>query len=204
MTYIDLTHEISQNMPIYPGDPQTKIRRNATVEKDGFTDHYLSMGTHAGTHIDAPSHMLEKGKGLNQFPLKKFTGRGVYIKITNGKFDLRKIKTLDIKKNDVVLFHTGMSDSYERPEYFSVYPAIPQDVANYLITKEINIVGVDSCSVDHDEFHAHKLFLKNDILIIENLTNLSSLEGKQFTVSAFPLNLQLDGSPIRVVAQIDT
>lgn len=203
MIFIDLTHKINENTPVYPGDPQTKIQQNASLQKDGYTDHYLCMGTHAGTHIDAPSHMLKNGKGLHQFPLKKFTGRGVYIKITGGKFDLRKIKTVNIKKNDIVFFHTGMSDTYEKPEYFTAYPAIPQEVANYLITKEINIVGVDSCSVDHDKFDAHKLFLKKDILIIENLTNLSSLVGKQFIVTAFPLNLTLDGSPVRVVAQID-
>jgi arylformamidase len=95
-----------------------------------------------------------------------------------------------------------MSDIYGSPEYFQKYPAIPNNVANYLIEKAIKIVGIDSCSVDHKEFNAHKLFLQNEILIIENLTNLSMLSGKDFNIIAFPLNVSLDGSPIRVVAQL--
>lgn len=204
MSYSDLTHEINENTPVYPGDPLTSIQQNATLSKDNYAEHIIGMGTHTGTHIDAPSHMLKNGKALNQFPLEKFTGRGVYIKIERGKFDLSKIKTIAIKKNDIVFFHTGMSNSYKNPEYFTTYPTVPQDVANYLIKKGISIVGVDSCSVDHEEFTIHKLFLQNDILIIENLTNLASLTGKKFTVSAFPLNLNLDGLPVGVVAQIET
>jgi arylformamidase len=80
MKLIDLTHPIKSNMPVYPGDPETKIQQEGSIKKDGYVDHYLSIGTHAGTHIDAPSHMLENKKSLNQFPLEKFIGRGVCIK----------------------------------------------------------------------------------------------------------------------------
>ncbi len=203
MKLIDLSVPISANMPVYPGDPHVVIKPAGKLEKDGFEDHYLSIGTHAGTHIDAPRHMISDGKGLDQFPLEKFTGRGVVIDILDKHFDLGKIKSANIQPDDIVFFRTSMSDFFDKPEYFDNYPAIPEDVTKYLIEKKIKIVGVDMCSVDHEEFIAHKLFLQNEILIIENLTSLKALQDKQFTIYAFPLKLDLDGSPVRVVAEIE-
>lgn len=202
MKLIDLSVPITEDMPVYPGDPHVIIKPAGNLQKDGFEDHYLSVGTHAGTHIDAPRHMIENAKGLDAFPLETFTGRGVYIKIKNNTFDLETIKTADIKKDDIVLFHTGMSNVFDKSTYFDDYPALPKEVVEYLIEKEIKLVGVDTCSVDHEEFIAHKLLLKHDILIIENLTNLKILQDKQFFVYAFPLKLSLDGSPVRVVAEV--
>ena len=202
MTLIDLSVPISEFMPVYPGDPATKIEPGGTIQKDGFEDHYLSIGTHAGTHIDAPSHMILNGKTLDQFPLEAFVGRGVCIKIQNKRFDLQSIMAIPLQEGDIVFFHTGMSDRFTEKDYFDEYPAFPEELAHYLVQKKVKIVGVDMGSVDHDAFSVHKIFLQNNILIIENLTNLLLLENKQFTVYAFPLKLSLDGSPVRVIAEI--
>lgn len=59
------------------------------------------------------------------------------------------------------------------------------------------------CSPDHKPFPIHRILLRNDILIIENLTNLKELIGKKFKVYAFPINLQIEASPVRVVAEIN-
>ncbi len=202
MKLIDLSVSINETMPVYPGDPSTEIKPAGNLSTDGYEDHYLCIGTHAGTHIDSPRHMLEGGKGLDQFSVETFTGRGVYIKVENNQFDLESIKQTDIQKADIVLFHTGMDELYSKPEYFENYPAIPEIIAHYLVEKQIKMVGVDTCSVDQQTVVIHKLLLQNDILILENLTNLASLKDKQFTIYAFPLKLSLDGSPIRVVAEI--
>jgi kynurenine formamidase len=96
-----------------------------------------------------------------------------------------------------------MNERYFAKDYFKEYPTFPEELVHYLIKKKIKMIGVDICSVDHETFTAHKLFLQNDILIIENLTNLEAIEAKQFTVYAFPLKLSLDGSPLRVIAEIN-
>lgn len=196
---IDLSVSLNEQTPVYPGDPKTKIVPSGILEKDGYHDHYLSIGTHVGTHIDAPSHMLQNGKTLDQFPIEHFSGRGVYIDCKNG-FDMEIIKTTDIQGGDIVILHTGKSDIYGHEEYFENYPQIPDDVALYLTEKKVKIVGMDMCSPDHAPFSIHKIFLAKDILIIENLTNLAVLQKKQFVVYAFPLKLAIDASPVRVVA----
>lgn len=199
---IDLSNPITESMPVYPGDPATKVEQTNIIQTKGFEDHYLSFGSHAGTHIDAPSHMILNGNTLDQMQLESFTGRGVLVKVMNKRFDLHAISAMDIREGDVVLFYTGMSERYTAPDYFEDYPALPKDLAEYLVQKKVKMVGVDTCSVDTHEFTTHKILLGQNILILENLTNLVALENKQFTIYAFPLNLQIDGSPVRVVAEI--
>lgn len=77
---IDLSVPINEQTPVYPGDPAVKIAPAGNLERDGYCDHLISLGTHVGTHIDAPAHMVAGGKTLNQIPLDHFIGKGKYIK----------------------------------------------------------------------------------------------------------------------------
>lgn len=198
---VDLSVALNEKTPIYPGDPETKITAGGILDQDGYQDHFVCVGTHVGTHMDAPSHMVVGGKNLDQFPVEKFSGRGVYIKVGK-EFDLDEIKRVPLEEGDIVLFHTGMSDSYYEPAYYEKYPAMPEEVARYLVEKKIKIVGVDMCSPDHEPFPVHRILLGSEVLIIENLTNLGALKSKKFTVYAFPIKLQIEGAPVRVVAEI--
>lgn len=199
---IDLSVALNEQTPIYPGDPATKIEPAGVLAKDGYCDHYISVGTHVGTHIDAPKHMLEDGVSLDKIPIEQFVGRGCYVDVTDGNFD--SVKNTDIQAGDIVLLHTSMSDRYHDAVYFEEYPAMSDEVANYLASKKVKMVGVDACSVDNkDGFPIHKILLGGNVLIIENLTNLSKLAGKRFDVYALPINLQIDGAPARVIAKVN-
>lgn len=200
---IDLSVPLNKNTPVYPGDKQSEILLTAMIKNNGYENHYICISTHVGTHMDAPSHMIESGKSINALPLDKFTGRGVCIEVKNSKFDLDVIRKTRIEEGDIVFFCTSMSEKYHLPEYFTQYPAVPESIANYLVEKKVKALGVDMCSPDHAPFAVHKTLLKENIVIIENLTNLKSVLGKEFTVYAFPLNVALDGSPLRVVAEIN-
>jgi kynurenine formamidase len=194
---IDLSVPINEQTPVYPGDPATKIAKAGTHSESGYQDHYVSMGTHVGTHIDAPAHMIEGGKNLSEYPIERFQGRGHLIT------DFLAVKSVDLQEGDIVLFHTGLYHAYHEPRYFTDYPAMSEEVAQYLIEKKVGMVGVDTCSVDSKEgFPIHKLLLGAEILIIENLTNLEPLTGKEFRVHAYPLKLEIDGAPARVVAEL--
>ncbi len=199
---IDLSVPINEQTPVYPGDPIVKLQTSGVLEKDGYSDHTLSIGTHVGTHIDAPLHMLPGTKQLDQIPIDRFVGRGRLISLEDGKYDVELVKQSDIQEGDIVLFHTSMSDHYHNPSYFEDYPGIPKEIAEYLVEKKVKMVGVDTCSVDHEPFTIHKLLLGAEVLIIENLTNLQELKNKDFTVYALPIKLQIDGAPARVIAVI--
>lgn len=125
---VDLSVTLNEQTPIYPGDPATKISPAGVLAKDGYCDHFVSVGTHVGTHIDAPMHMLEGGTSLDQISVDTFVARGRYVDVTGGNFDV--VKDAGIEAGDIVLPHTGMSDKYHEPVYFEDYPAMP-DAARY-------------------------------------------------------------------------
>lgn len=131
MKLIDLSILINVNTPLYPGDQSPKFEPTGDLEKDGFQDHYISFNNHIGTHIDAPIHMFAGGKNLDQIPLSQFTGRGVYVKVENKKFNLEKVQQTDIREGDIVLFHTGMSARLHEPDYYQNYPQIPDQLPPY-------------------------------------------------------------------------
>jgi len=202
MRIIDLSVPINEETPVYPGDPRPRISPAGILEKDGYTDHIISFGIHLGTHIDAPMHMIEGGAGLKDIPVGQFTGRGRYIRVAN-EFSLEDVKVAGIQAGDIVLFDTGMGERYNEADYFVKFPAMSEEVADYLVEQKVKMVGLDTGSADNQEgFPIHKVLLGGGVLIIENLTNLRSLSGKEFIVYALPIRLEIDGAPARVIAQI--
>ena len=196
---IDLTVPLNEQTPVYPGDPKTKIEPAGVLTNDGYTDHYVSIGTHVGTHIDAPMHMLANGSSLDQVNVEQFVGRGRLVEVSGNDFNA--VKNADVQAGDIVLFRTGMSNKYNDPVYFEEYPAMSEDIAQYLVEQKVKMVGFDTCSADNqDGFPIHKTLLNGGVLIIENLTNLDQLIGKEFTLYALPIKLQVDGAPARVIA----
>lgn len=199
---VDLSQAITKNTPVYPGDPRVQIERAGVLERDGFCDHIVTMGTHVGTHIDAPMHMLAEGRSLAEIPAERFIARGVCVDVRGG-FDT--LEAAGIRRGDIVLLYYGFGENYQLPEYFESYPTLSEKAAQYLIEKRINMVGSDTCSPDGlEDYPIHRQLLGSDILIIENLTNLDRLLGKTFTVYAFPIALSLDAAPARVVAHLTT
>jgi arylformamidase len=203
MSLIDLSVIVNEHTPVYPGDPTVKIEQVGVLDRDGYIDHIVSMDTHTGTHIDAPLHMLKDGKSLDKFSPDKFVGRGRYVNVSEG-FNIDILVQAKIEEGDIVLFHTGMSDHFYESAYYESYPAMSEEIAQYLIEHKVKMVGLDTGSADNvDGFPIHKLLLGADILIIENVSNLDTLAGKDFTVYALPMKLQLDGSPARVFAELN-
>lgn len=198
---IDLTVLLNENTPIFPGDKETLIEQFGDYSTHGCKDHYIHMGNHVGTHMDAPQHMIPGGKTLDQFPIDKFVGKGRLIDLTDGNFE--KVKHLEIFEGEIVLFRTDASKRYYEKSYFEDFPLMSEEIAEFIVSKKPKMIGLDAGSVDNTvEAPIHKILLGGEVLIIENLTNLSQLEGKEFEVYALPLNVALDGSPSRVVAKL--
>lgn len=195
---IDLSVLVDQDTPVYPGDPKVEITPIADFEKYGMSDHKVTFGVHTGTHMDAPWHMISEGKKIDELSPDKFIGRGRLIE----GLDLKVVKNSGVEEGDIVLFKCG-SKLFNQPGYYGSWPEIPEEIADYLIDKKIKAVGVDMPSPDHEPFKIHKKLLGAEILIIENLTNLDKLAGREFTVYALPIKLDLDGAPARVIAEVE-
>ena len=202
MKIIDLTMQIDGQTPVYPGDPKPRIWQKSTVAKNGFNTKGLEISSHFGTHIDAPFHIFEKGKKLDDFPLSTFIGKAVVLdaRKSNAKKEIIA-DTSAVQGADFVFFCTGNSKGCFSENYFGNSTSISLQTARELVAKKVKIVGIDCLSPDNEPFETHKELLGNDILILENLVNLEGLIGKKFECIIMPLKIaQADGAPCRVVA----
>ncbi len=205
MEYIDLTHTFISAMPVYPGDPLPVIKQIASLDKDGFIDQEVRTGMHVGTHLDAPQHFIDGGAAVADIDPARLMGRGVLVD-ARGKnsIDVDALDRMEIQPGDIVLIWSGWSSKFGPPDYFENYPQLTEAFAMKLVDKKISIVGMDLPSPDKPPFSIHKTLLKNDILLIENLTNLEKLFSfTTFNVIALPPKWPTNAAPVRVIARID-
>lgn len=204
MKYLDLTHTFKPVMPVYPGDPAPELHKTAFIEKDGLVHYELKTGMHAGTHMDAPLHMIAGGKYLSDYGAEKFFGRGVLID-ARGQTSIHAnlLSTAGLQAGDIVLVMTGMDKKFRDQEYYNNYPEVTKEFAQALIDSGTSIFGLDTPSPDTSPYNVHKILLAKEILIIENLTNLESLINHQnFEIIALPVKLETEAAPCRVVAKL--
>jgi kynurenine formamidase len=204
MRYIDLTHTLHQDIAVFPGDDPLLIDQVRTLGRDGFNDYRLSTGMHVGTHIDGPKHMTIDDRMICHLPLDRFAGKGVLIDVRGEQqIEYRDEFQNAIQTDDIVLFYSGLDKYFGTPQYFTDYPDISEGLARFLVGRQVKIVGLDWDSPDHEPYPIHKILLKNNILILENLTNLDQLLNvPNFEVFAFPLKIEADSSIVRAVARV--
>ena len=211
MRIIDLTHMISEDMPVYPGTDTPKLRPGNTYEKDGFKETLMTMFSHTGTHMDPPAHLFAGRTTLDEMPIDQFVGKALVIDCTDLN-EGQKITIDYINKNrekaekaEFILFRMGWDKYWGTDSYFGDYPCVDEDVIQFLIDGKKKGVGLDVIGIDpivDENLTIHKkLFIKNEIVVIENLKNLSLVGSDLFTFCALPLNYKnADGSPIRAIA----
>ena len=215
MKVIDLTLTVSEKIPTFPGSPKPHFIEWETIPKDGYNLELLFLSTHTGTHIDAPFHFVKNGKKIHEITPERLVNEAVLIRI--GKNSNRSISKTDIQnfeqKNgkiengSTVIFHTGWQKNLNKEFYFTENPGLSVSAAKYLVSKKINMVGIDSPSIDlgtDSKFSVHHVLAKNNILIVENLANLNKIKSNNFHLITSPLKLKnATGSPIRAFGFVD-
>ena len=205
MKIIDLSHSLIDSGSTYPSDPKLIIKKEKDIKNNRSLLHSISFGTHTGTHLDTPAHMISGGKTLDEFSLDKFIGVAVKVNSDNYK----SLSTL--KKNfDSVIYDTGWYRSYNNPDIFfgNNRPIIPDELISIIVNKNIKIFGCDLPSVDESgkpEKKVHSALLNDEIIIYEALNNLNQLPFLlPFKFFGLPLALHgVDGSPTRAIGIID-
>ena len=196
--HIDLSHEMKDNMIVYPGDPEFILK---DVAKDSdYSLFKISGSLHTGTHIDAPYHYIKNGKKVNELNLNTLTGKASVLKTKDDVFDrgikiediepyknkeLEEIKSMkNIESRDhlekIIILRTGWYKHWGEEGYFLKNPYISKQLAKFLIENKI-----------------HKKLLKNNIWIVENLTKTDKLVKEKYDSYFIPLNISSEASYIR-------
>ena len=202
---------MTESTQVFPGSPNLKILKWSNYDLHQYDSEVIFTSTHLGTHMDAPIHFASSGEPVEGIPLKKTvvldnTRVLKIIKNDHEYIGVNEIKKYNIEKNDTVLINTGWSSNKLKDKYFKKNPGLSKMAAEYLSDLGINLVGIDSPSIDpalDKEFSSHKVFSSKSIPIVENLVNLDKIKKDNFIFIALPLKLKnCSGSPVRAVAII--
>ena len=215
MKLLDLTLIISENIQTFPGSPQPSFVQDKNIKNDGYNSELLFLSSHTGTHLDAPYHFQEKGEKIHEISLKRLVSSAILVKSRKKgdqpitKTDIQKFekKHGKIPSGSTVIFWTGWQKMIKNTSYFIRNPGLSTAAAKYLVSKKINLVGTDSPSIDlgkDKRFPVHHIFSKNNVLIVENLTNLEKIRSSKFHFVVLPLKLKgATGSPVRAIAFVE-
>jgi len=212
MKPIDLTLTISKSIPNFPGSPKPQFILWSDIKNDGYNLELLFFSSHTGIHIDAPYHFIKDGLKIHQIPLDRLLGKAILIKlrktenkpITKSEIISFEKKNGKISDNSSIFFFTEWQKNLNQSNYFTENPGFALSAAKYLISKKINLVGIDSPSIDlgkDESYSVHHILSKNNILIVENLSNLNKIPSKEFIFTILPLKIKdATGSPVRAIA----
>src|SRR6185295_11156972 len=204
MKIYDVTAPLSSETPTYPGDPRFEIQALHRIEEGSPCNlTRVAFGSHAGTHVDAPSHFLGHGASVDQLPLEILLGKARVVELpVSEKIEREDLEALDLRDDLRVLFKTRMSGQMRQPAFQEDYIYLATEAAVYLAQIGIKLVGIDYLSVEKfgsDDYPAHHALLSAGVVIVEGL-DLSEVEPGEYEMACLPLRIVGgEGAPARVI-----
>jgi len=211
---VDLSIVLDGGTQIYPGDPRPVIRQATTIETSGFNVLALSIGSHTGTHVDAPHHVVPGGARMEEVDLGLLAGPGVILDVTG--HGIREPITWDdlaphadrLGPGAILALHTAWSDRHFGTDRYFDHPYLDVDACARILDRGVRTLAVDTLNPDQTivegeaGFPVHRLWLEAGGVIAENLTNLGSVDFDEPLFCLFPIRLgaAADGAPCRAVA----
>lgn len=206
---IDLSLEIFPGAPSFPGDPVCAFSVHETVASTGYNLTRVCLGTHQGTHLDAPRHFLDDGETVDRIDLDRCVGPATVIDLSykrpGDSIDLDDLRPHQaaIRPGARILYRLGWDKQFSAERYFTEYPGLTLTLAEWLASRGLYLIGTDAPGPSvADAKDIHLILLRAGIVVVEALANLESLPSEVFFAAA-PLKLAgLDGSPIRAFAVV--
>ncbi len=201
---LDVSVPLAAGIPAYPGNPDFELQPVKRIA-DGASSNVsrLVMGTHTGTHVDAPKHFFDDGLGVDALPLNLLLGRARVVEITKrGGIGAVELKAAGLREDIRVLLKTSNSALWNGEGFHEDYTHLTDGGARYLVEQGVKVVGIDYLSVEQFKkagAPAHRALLSQGVVIIEGL-NLSEAEPGMYEMYCLPLRVAGgDGAPARVI-----
>jgi arylformamidase len=227
---IDISVLLKPGSVTWPGDPAYHRETVTSVMNgDSCNVSQISMGSHNGTHIDAPSHYYEGADSTDKLSLEVLVGEALVadlthlgesasesnnpendsgcaktsVKSTNVEITASDLGSIDLAGITRLLLKTPNSKLYARESFTDRYAYLTADAAKYLVESGVKLIGIDYLSIDTPERNdAHLILLEAGVVILETI-NLSGVEPGKYELLCLPLKMQgLDGAPVRAVLRL--
>lgn len=202
---IDLT------LLLKPGMRGVTFEPARTIEKDGWNATTICLYSHAGTHMDAPSH-FGGDQTIDEIEVDRFVSRAWIVNLRGitprSLIDVEHLGEVagKVRGGDSLLLRTGWSDYLGRPEYRADLPRVSPALARWCVRTRIAVLGLEQPAVadvnNIEELRAvHKILFEAGVIIVEGLTNLDAINKEKVTFIVLPLKVAAgDGAPARAIA----
>lgn len=201
--WIDISQPLNNQLAHWPGDIGFSYECAASIgEQSAANVGQISASCHNGTHIDAPFHYDNSGDKVIDLDLDLYIGHAKVIDVSSrDHIDARFLETFDLEGTERLLLHSSFPNDPTR--FSDDYPSLDPDIAPFLASKGIKLLGIDMPSVDtmegSKEMTVHHALYENSIYILENVM-LDHVAPGDYELIALPLPMEeADGSPVRAV-----
>ena len=201
----DISVPVKNGGVVYPGNPEIHIELQQDMSRGGSSNvSLLSIGSHTGTHVDAPLHMIPGGAGVDRIPLDALIGPALVVAFDDDVMAVTEayLRSQPIAGHERVLLKTRNSQYIRERDFHRDYTYLAPDGAEYLVSLGVRLVGIDYLSIE--QFHSghhrtHKTLLSRGVVIVEGL-DLSEPPAGEYELYCLPLLLEgVDGAPARAV-----
>jgi arylformamidase len=216
MKIVDLSLPIEEGMMTFPTywHPMVEVTILGRHGIEGRETRKIVLGTHVGTHADAPRHFIPHGATIDEAPLDVLIGPATVADFT-GCRPLQEIDVPDLKQRlgesvpTRLILRTGWSEYFGDMRFYNEYPFLSENAAQWLAEKGVRLIAMDTPSPDNPAHSRgtpkdspnHKVLLAAGIVLVEYLANLKALAKMEVELIVMPLKLKgCDGSPVRCVA----
>lgn len=203
MKIIDISQELRSDMTVYPGDPRFHSHACSSFKQGDMCEvSELTIGSHCGTHVDAPLHMIPGGAPVESMPLECFIGPCRVLTFDAQVITEKMLADCEVGEGERILLRTDPKGKYT-PQNSHFNPAVLSiRAAQYLAQQRVRLVGIDAPTVENMEIcdgEVHRTLLEAGVAILEGL-RLEKVAGENYFLSALPLSLSGEnGAPCRAV-----
>lgn len=199
----DISRPMTQTMAVYKNKEEKKFKRriDASFPNDTYCESSaIQWNLHTGTHVDAPSHMIDGGENIDKMPLENYIGLSFVADMTHidDVIEAEDIQHLPIQKGMRVLFRTKNSLTQDFDPNF-IYLGL--SAAKLLVEKQVSLVGIDAMSLERGlaDHPAHIELLSNHIAILEDI-RLEYVKQGRYILMALPISMhETEAAPVRAV-----
>jgi len=201
---IDISVPNGPTQHVYPGDPPPRVEQAKAIRAgDVCNVSLLTMGSHTGTHVDAPYHFIDGGARLGEVALERMVGEALVVDLRGrAAVDAAALESAALRTGDILLCRTDNSWRWEKAEFQRDFVYLTLDAAGLLVERGIRAVGIDYLSIEQfgsSDFPVHHRLLGAGVFVIEGL-DLRAVEPGRYTLVCLPLKFpDLDGAPARAV-----
>ncbi|MHB8059320.1 MAG: cyclase family protein [Gaiellaceae bacterium] len=197
---IDISVSLSPSTVSWENESNPVIERVSSIEAgDGYNLSRLVLGTHTGTHVDAPLHFIEGGGSSDEIPLDALIGPALVVDARDvvKEIDAELVERELPAACERVLFSTRNSKLWDQPKFESEFVGISPRAAALLVERGVRLVGIDYLSVGAPE--THRELLSHGVVLLEGLDLRAAAAGR-YRLVCLPLRVAgADGAPARAV-----